>query len=88
MSLSAMSSFVLGTEAVVPAHMELPVWWGGERCEQTPSPVRAEVWTRFCESAKDEAMPSGQGEMGVAKRSGMLPGVGDTGAGSTGINLH
>lgn len=33
-------------------------------------------------------MPFGQGEMGVARESMMLPGVGGTVAGSTGTNSH
>ena len=87
MSPSAVLSSVPGTKATVSALLGLPAWWGRQRCKQTPSPIKAEVWTRSCESTEDGAMSSGPGEMGVAKGSGTLPGVGDTGSGSIGMNF-
>lgn len=83
-----MSSFVLDTEAIVLALMVLPAWWGAQRCKQTLFPLKAEVWTSSCESTEDGVMPSGQGEIGMARGSVMLPGVGDIAGGSTGTNFH
>lgn len=43
--------------------------------------MKAEVWTSSCESTEDGVMPSGQGEIGMARGSVMLPGLGDTAGG-------
>ena len=66
----------------------LSLFMWGSQLNGEDGHVRTELWTRFWESAEDGVVPFGQGEMGVARGSGMLPGVGDTGAGSTGMNLH